>query len=130
MEMERTTLIDTSAWIEFLRPDGDPAVAERVTDALDEGRAAWTHMVMLELWNGAGNEEERAKLRRIERVLPLLETSPAVWDDARSLAVRLRAAGKTVPATDLVIFASARRHHAALIHNDRHFDWLLSMPNQ
>ncbi len=47
------TLVDTSAWIESLRPSGDRAVAERVRSLLVNGDAAWCAMARLELWNGA-----------------------------------------------------------------------------
>ena len=65
-------LIDTSAWIHFLRPDGDPAIAGRVQAALVNGVACWCPMIRLELWNGAGGSREKKVLRDFERDLPEL----------------------------------------------------------
>ena len=125
--MKMHALIDSSAWIEFLRPDGDTETVGRVEHALREGSAAWCEMVMLELWNGAGNEEEQGRLRRLGEVLPVLGTSDEVWDRARNLAVLMRKSGRTVPPADLLIYATAEHNDARLIHKDRHFDWLQSI---
>ena len=46
-------LVDTSAWIHFLRPEGDVAVRARVDAALRSGTARWCPVVRLELWNGS-----------------------------------------------------------------------------
>jgi len=45
-----------------------------------------------------------------------------VWSEACDLARRCRAAGVTVPATDILIAACARHHGAALEHADADFD--------
>jgi predicted nucleic acid-binding protein len=79
-------------------------------------------MVSLELWNGAGDQAERAKVRRLVQELPGLTISPDVWEHAADLAQKSRARGLTVPATDLIIASTARVHGVALLHADRHFD--------
>ena len=115
-------LVDTSSWIHFLRPDGDDAVRERVEAVLRAGAARLCPLVRLELWNGAGGERERKVLREFERVIPELAIDDAVWSGARDLAHRCRAAGVTVPATDILIAACARCHGAELEHADGDFD--------
>ena len=114
------TLIDTSAWIHCLRPEGDPAVRARVQALLDAGEAAWCDMVKLELWNGARGETERRVLREMEEALVLLPSGDEVWQNAFRLARVTRQVGKTVPATDLLIGACAQAHGAALAHDDQH----------
>lgn len=114
-------LVDSSSWIHFLRPDGDAVVRARVSQALREGEACWCDMIRLELWNGAGGERERAVLRDFERVLTLLPIDDAVWSTARTLAREARRRGITVPATDLLIAACARRHGAQLESADADF---------
>ena len=118
------TIVDTSAWIESLRPDGDPAVSERVRSLLAAGEAAWCPMVRLELWNGARGEHEKRVLREMERQLMDFEISPAVWAQAFDLARKTRAAGQTVPPVDILIAACAAHHGVALEHCDAHFDVL------
>ncbi len=115
-------LVDSSSWIHFLRPDGDPAVRARVEAVLQAGTACWCPLVRLELWNGAGGDRERKVLREFEARIPELPMTHEVWNDACDLARRCRKAGISVPATDLVIDACARRHGAALEQSDSDFD--------
>lgn len=115
-------MIDSSAWIHFLRPDGDVDVRQRVLLALRAGLAAWCPVVRLELWNGAGGERERTTLRDFARVLPELPITAEVWDHACMLARSCRNAGVSVPATDLLIVACAQVHAADVIHADADFD--------
>ncbi len=117
-------LIDTSSWIHLLRPNGDPEARARVERALQAGEACWCPVVRLELWNGAGGEREKKALRDFERLLPELAIDEDVWRDAYELARKARSGGVSVPATDLLIAACARRHEADLEHSDSDFDQL------
>ena len=118
---ERLVLVDTSSWIHFLRADGDTHTRARVSAALESGTARWCAMVRLELWNGARGEHEKKVLREFERLVPELPTVASVWDAAFELSRRCRTAGITVPATDVLIFACAAHHGAALEHADEDF---------
>ncbi len=115
-------LVDTSSWIHFLRPEGDGKVRARVEAALRAGTARWCPLVRLELWNAAGGERERRVLREFERLIPELSIDTEVWSEACDLARRCRAAGVTVPASDVLIAACARHHGADLEHADGDFD--------
>ena len=117
-------LIDTSSWIHLLRPDGDPAVRRRVEAALTAGDACWCPLVALELWNGARGDREKRVLREFERALPMLPIDAEAWLAANELARRARGGGLTLPATDLLIAACARRHGAALETADKDFELL------
>ena len=66
----------------------------------------------------------RKVLREVERVIPELTITAEVWSAAYDLARRCRAAGVTVPATDLLIAACARHHGAQLEHADDDFEAL------
>ncbi len=120
-------LIDTSAWVHALRPDGDAKVASRVRSALDAGDAAWCPMVMLELWNGARGAHEKRVLDEMRNVLIELELDDRVWAAAYALARSARQKGRTVPATDVLIAACARRHGVELEHADEHFEVLAAL---
>ncbi len=117
-------LVDTSAWIESLRPGGAPEVCERVRTLLDAGEAAWCPVVRLELWNGARGAHEQRVLKEMERQLPELALTAAVWAQAFDLARKARAAGQTIPPVDIIIAACATHHGVALEHCDAHFDVL------
>jgi len=118
------TLVDTSSWIESLRPGGDQEVTGRVRALLAAGSAAWCPVVRLELWNGARGEHEKRVLREMERQLVELAIPPAVWAQAFDLARKSRAAGETVPPVDILIAACATHHGVGLEHCDAHFDVL------
>ena len=115
------TLVDTSAWVEALRKDGDEKVRERVAENLESGRAVLCDMVVLELWNGARGDEERKRLTEIFRTLERVATTEAVWSMATTLAKGCRQRGVTVPDTDLLVAATARVHGLDLLEADRHF---------
>ena len=117
-------LVDSSSWIHMLRPKGDVSVAGRVARALEAGEACWCPIIRLELWNGAGGEREKRVLRDFERLLPELAIDDEVWNAAFELARRARAAGISVPATDILIAACARRHEVELEHADSDFSHL------
>jgi predicted nucleic acid-binding protein len=117
-------LVDSSSWIHFLRPNGDPAVRARVNAALTNGDAAWCPLVRLELWNGAAGDRDRRILQNFEAALPELPIDDEVWAGAHELARRARSAGVSVPATHLLIAACARRHGADLETADADFERL------
>ena len=96
----------------------------RVEAALVAGDACWCPLVALELWNGARGEREKRVLRDFERVLPALPIDDEVWLAANTLARRARGGGLTLPATDLIIAACARRHGVALETADKDFELL------
>ena len=120
--MPQPVLVDSSAWVEVLRPGGDEALRREVRSLVAEGAAVFCDLVLLELWNGARGKAEQRYLASLEEELERLPAPAEVWDRSRELARACRAAGATVPATDLLIAACAAHHGAALLHRDRHFD--------
>ena len=111
----------------MLRRNGDPAVRSRVEIALRSGQACWCPLVQLELWNGARGKQEHHALREFSRVLPELRIDDEVWRIAHDLARRARAQGVTVPATDVIMAACARRYGVALETTDSDFRLLASV---
>lgn len=120
-------LIDSSAWVHALRPTGDPGVKARVRVLLQSGEAAWCAMVRLELWNGARGQHEQRVLAEMERDLPDLEINSDVWRVANDLARAARAAGQTIPPTDILIAACARHHRVEIEHADDHLGALSAL---
>jgi predicted nucleic acid-binding protein len=120
-------LVDTSAWIHQMRLKGDPLVRARVEALLQAGEAAWCAMVRLEVWAGVGNERERSALQEYAAVLPNLVIDDDVWQTAFDLASRARRAGKTIPPSDILIYACARHHGTDIEHADAHFDMLATL---
>lgn len=120
-------LVDSSSWIHFLRPNGDPEVRARVQARLLNGDACWCPLVRLELWNSAAGERDRRILRDFDAVLPELPIDDETWSGAYELARRARSAGISVPATDILIAACAHRHGAELETADSDFALLATL---
>ncbi len=120
--MPAGVLVDTSAWVEALRRDGDPDVRAAVKTALLEGRAYLCDIVRLELWVGARGKDEQRMLRDLEQELATASTGTSVWSAAAQMARSCRRRGITVPATDLLIAACADQNDLGLLHHDTHFD--------
>jgi predicted nucleic acid-binding protein len=120
------TLVDTSAWVEYLRATGGP-VHRSVRRLLDEDQTVHTtDVVVMEILAGARDEEHHHQLRRL---LARCDYMPvAGLTDYESAAVLYRAcrrAGETVRAlTDCLIAAVALRAGLAVLHADRDFEIL------
>lgn len=117
-------LIDTSAWILALRPDGSAAARDEVERLLASSRAATTGVIILELLSGTRSEHEYRELKEELAVLPQLELRPALWARAFRLGYQLRRAGLTLPTVDVLIAALALEYDCSLLHADRHFELL------
>jgi hypothetical protein len=115
-------LVDPSALIEFYRPTGDAGARAAVAAAIAEGEVAVNGIVQVEILAFARSEADRRKLSADLKAFHLLELSAAEFDLASDLGFRLRRNGVTVPATDLIVAASALRASATLYHLDAHFD--------
>ena len=120
-------IIDTSAWVQQIRRQGDPVVKARVNALLGSGQAAWCPLVRVELWAGVRGDAEREALRAYEQVLPEHAITDEVWSLACELGDRARRSGLTFPPADLVIAACARHHGLEIEHADAHFDALMTL---
>lgn len=126
MSASRRFLVDTSAWIETLRTNGDPAVRARISALTADDRVVLCDQVRLELWNGARSATDHRLLRSLEEHIETVPTLPAVWTLARDYARAARGQGLPVPAADVLIAACAEYHGLGLIHQDSHFERLAS----
>jgi len=115
-------LVDTSVWIFALRRDPSPGVVQRLAELLRLDAVATCGLVVLELLGGTLTEHEYARLRDRLRGLHSLEVTSVDWESAARMSFDLRRAGVTVPFTDALLVALARRHELVLLHADRDFD--------
>jgi predicted nucleic acid-binding protein len=114
-------LVDTSAWVEFLRQRGDPSVKHTVARLIEADRAAMTCPIRFELLSGVRSEEETDLLRTFEFSchVPFERTD---WQTAAQLERRLRAQGRTIPRNDLFVATVALRAGLTVVCRDAHFD--------
>jgi predicted nucleic acid-binding protein len=116
-------LVDTSAWIEFLRDTGTPACVQ--VDALLDGDIATCDPVRMEVLAGARDEGHLGDLRRLLARAVLLPTQPSDYEDGAALYRRCRRQGATVRRLmDCLIAAVAVRSGTPVLHADADFDVL------
>ena len=116
-------LIDTSAWIEFLRDTGSP-VSAMVRELLDD-EIAVCDAVRMEILAGARDERHLLSLQRLLARATIIPTQATDYDDAATLYRRCRRQGKTVrKLIDCLIAAIAIRTDTPILHNDADFDAL------
>ena len=116
-------LVDTSAWIEFLRDTGSP-VCTLVDDLLGQ-EVAICDAVRMEVLAGARDESHLLSLRRLLARAAALSTRATDYDAAATLYRRCRQQGETVRRLiDCLIAAVAIRAGAPILHNDADFDVL------
>jgi predicted nucleic acid-binding protein len=113
-------LVDSSAWIESLRRQGDMRVKLAIEGLLEAYEAQWCAPVRLEVLGGA-RMEERARLGEHFSVIPYRPCREDDWDRAVALAWRLRGRGLTVPWLDVLIAAIAIHDGTRLYAIDAHF---------
>jgi len=115
-------LIDSSCWVEFYRPGGDPAIQEAVLGALSGGEAAVCGMIQVEILSNIKRKKEFEVVSDDFKALLWLETGQTEIAKAVQAGRKLRSRGVTVPATDLLIAGVTMGYDAMLLHSDRHFE--------
>lgn len=119
-------LIDSSAWIEYLRPKGSPRVKERLREILQKDEAASCGVVVVEILRGARNEKDFQSLQASLTSLPQIPINGAVIERASQWGFLLDRKGKCVSTTDLLIAAAAHKK-ARLLHADSDFQLISSI---
>lgn len=116
-------LVDTSAWIEFLR-NTNSAVCNLVDELISE-EIAICDVLRMEVFAGARDESHLSSLRRL---LARAETIPTIstdYEDAAALYRQCRRRGETVRRlVDCLIAATAIREDVPVLHNDADFEAL------
>ena len=116
-------LIDTSAWVEFLRDTGS-ATCNRV-ESLLASKIAICDAVRMEVLAGARDERHLHNLRRLLARATVVPTAPTHYDEAAALYRLCRLEGDTVrKLIDCLIGAVAIRADTPVLHNDTDFDVL------
>ena len=116
-------LIDTSAWVEFLRDTGS-TTCDRV-EALLGSEIAICDAILMEVLAGARDERHLHDLRRLLARATILPIEPRHYEEAAALFRLCRREGETVrKLIDCLIGAVAIHADASVLHNDGDFDVL------
>lgn len=117
-------IVDTSAWVEYLRATGSPADAA-LTDAVRASDDIGVpDVVRLELLAGAGTDVQVRDLQRLlGRFQAMPAASPADHETAAALYRAARRTGATVRSLlDCLVAAAALRTDSPLLARDRDFE--------
>ena len=113
-------MVDTSAWVEFLRDTGS-SVCEAV-DRLLADEVAICDAISMELLAGARDERHLRELRGLLARCTMVSTTSADYEAAASACRACRVSGETVrKLIDCLIGAVAIRADAELLHADVDF---------
>jgi predicted nucleic acid-binding protein len=113
-------IIHTSAWIDFFRRQTTP-VGDAVAGLVERDEAMITGPVISELLQGLKNRKESETLGELLNVIPYIEVIRADWEETGATLLRLRQRGISVPLTDALIAAVARRTGCGVLTLDHHF---------
>jgi predicted nucleic acid-binding protein len=125
-EEEKMFLIDSSVWIEYLRPKGSSKVKHIVREILQKEEAVCCGIVIVEILRGAKNEKDFKSLSDSLMSLPQIFIDDGVIKRASQWGFLLDRKGKIVPTTDLLIAAAAYKK-ACLLHADSDFEMISSV---
>ncbi|HTR74244.1 MAG TPA: PIN domain nuclease [Solirubrobacterales bacterium] len=113
-------LVDTSAWVEFLRDTGSP-VCSRVDELLAD-EIATCHPIRMEVLAGARDEQHLQDLRGLLSRAVVIPTLPIDYEDAAALYRTCRRNGGTVrKLIDCLIATHAIRAGLSVLHADSDF---------
>ena len=115
------SLIDTSAWIEYLRKTGSRTNIEvRRTLNID---AQICDVIRMEILAGARDQQHVTQLEKLLARATTIKTEPVDYDNAAAIYRACRKLGVTVRAQiDCLIAAIAIRTNTKIIHHDSDFD--------
>jgi predicted nucleic acid-binding protein len=118
------TLVDTSAWIEYLRATGSPQHHALRDMIRQRALLHTTDVVIMEVLAGGRDDGHTARLRRLMMRCTFLPTTGLDdFETAAALYRRCRRAGDTPRAlNDCLVAAVAIRAGLTVVHADRDFD--------
>ena len=122
----KLALVDTSAWIEYLKRTSHPIVKE-IESALLFNTAAICQLVLAELIQGSKSEKEIALIMDLVLVVKVLKESESTWQQAGFLANKLRKRGKTISLIDCYLAVLAKENKTIILTLDKHFSTIADL---
>ena len=119
-------LVDTSAWIELHRRNGNTEVKLAVIGLLDAFEATLCGPVEMEFLGGA-HPDQRPKLQAWCNLLPYLRNDQTLWRKAATHVSTLRNQGHTIPWNDVLVATLAIENDCSVYAADKHFDTMSEM---
>ncbi|MDP1664750.1 MAG: PIN domain-containing protein [Methylobacter sp.] len=116
-------LIDTCAWIDFLRyQEGE--LGNQVAVLIENNQAAITGVIIAELLQGVKTEKQQQQINLLINSVISFPTQELDWVNTGLLLQELRSRGITLPLTDALIAVIAQRYQVKVLTIDKHFQHL------
>ena len=115
-------IVDTSAWIESFRPQGNKTVQNTVKRLLQNTVILMPGIIRAELLRGTRNKKEFKQLSSLLNGLEYLPVNDLFWEKVAQFSFDLFRTGVTVPLTDAYIALLTIENKAKIVHCDKHFD--------
>ena len=115
-------IIDTSAWIESFRPEGDISLKSRVKELIMRGQVLLPGIIKAELLRGTKNKKEFTRLKDLLKGLTHLPVDETFWEKLAEFSFGLLRNGVSVPLVDTYVALLCIENGALLLHRDKHFD--------
>lgn len=114
-------IVDTSAWIEFFRRQGNASVKLAMVGLLDQYEATLCGPVEMEFLGGA-RPEEKDRLKAWFSLVPYLRNDQKLWRKAADNFSKLRKFGLNVPWNDVLIATLTIEADCRVYSVDKHFE--------
>jgi predicted nucleic acid-binding protein len=115
-------IVDASAWIEFFRPAGRPAVKSRVGQLLESRAAAFSDPTRYEVLFGCKTPDVRALVEDTLGMIRYIPVESGDWITAADSGLALARHGRKVSMADLLLSAVAARVGAPVMTRDADFE--------
>jgi predicted nucleic acid-binding protein len=116
-------LIDTSIWIDFFRGKSE-IIKTRLFQLLDENAVYTNGIILAELLIGAVGKKEFGLIRDNFDGLRYLEMDRGFLIYGSEIGNKLFRSGKTIPFSDIVILAHAKKYNLIVMSKDKHIETL------
>ncbi len=114
-------IVDTSAWVEFFRRQGDPKVKLAVKGLLDAYEATLCGPVEMEFLGGV-RADEKKHVQSWFNVVPYAGNDQKVWRKAADLYARMNSKGHKIPWNDALIATVTLEKGCRVYAVDKHFE--------
>jgi predicted nucleic acid-binding protein len=117
-------LIDSSAWIEYYRKEGNKEYKAWISRAIQNNTAAVNGVIQVEILVFTKTQSEYDLILSDFSAFHNLKLDEHVFRKASEIGFNLRRKGITIPGTDLIIASCAIVSNTDLIHFDSHYEYI------
>jgi predicted nucleic acid-binding protein len=114
-------LVDSSAWISFLKPEPSQVDKKIESIILGGNEACLCGIIFQEVLQGVRNDSEYALLKERLEAFPFIQIDRNTHLLASNVYRQTRKKGGAVPSTDALIAATAIENNLSLLTLDKHF---------